>query len=124
MRGAGTTAACGVLIGAAVLLSSDHTGAAPGASVRAACLNDAKKFCASVIQNNEARRHCMVGHSAELSDGCKAAIAAHRAASGKTDLGTCRKLAHDKYFINGGRRLNNAVGQAIVRCMKSGPSAL
>src|SRR5690349_11691000 len=42
---------------------------------RPACLNDAKKFCASVIQDEEARKRCMREHSSELSDGCRAAIA-------------------------------------------------
>jgi hypothetical protein len=98
--------------------------AGPSASVRAACLNDAKKFCASVIQDDEARRRCMTEHRAELSDGCKAAVAASTGAGGKADLATCRKLAHDKYYIENGRMLNNAVGYAVARCLKGGPGAL
>ena len=98
--------------------------AAPNAAVRAACLNDAKKFCSSVIQDDEARRNCMKAHTSELSAGCKEAVAAQRSAAGKGDLETCRKLARDKYYIDGGRRLNDAIGPAVVRCMKNGPSAL
>ena len=64
-------------------VSSNIGNAAPSASVRAACLNDAKKFCASVIHDDKARRRCMVEHNAELSDGCKAAVAAQRGASGQ-----------------------------------------
>jgi hypothetical protein len=97
---------------------------APSAAVRAACLNDAKKFCNSVIQDDEARRTCMKAHAEELSPGCKQAVAAQRSATGKGDLETCRRLARDKYYIDGGRRLNDAVGPAVVRCMKNGPSAL
>jgi hypothetical protein len=66
-------------------VSPNSGSAAPSASVRAACLNDAKKFCASVLQNDEARRRCMTEHTAELSEGCKAAVAAERRASGKGD---------------------------------------
>jgi hypothetical protein len=98
--------------------------AAPNAAVRAACLNDVKKFCSSVVQDDEARRSCMKAHASELSAGCKEAVAAQRSASGKGDLETCRKLARDKYYIDGGRRLNDAVGPAVVRCMKNGPSAI
>jgi hypothetical protein len=98
--------------------------AAPSAAVRAACLNDAKKFCSSVIQDDEARRNCMKAHASELSAGCKEAVAAQRSAAGNGDLETCRKLARDKYFVQDGRALNRAIGPAIMRCMKNGPSAL
>jgi len=97
--------------------------AAPSAAVRAACLDDAKRYCGSVIQNDEARRACMRAHADELSAGCRAAVAAQQA-SGKPDLGKCRRLAYAKYHIEYGRMLNNAVGAAIQRCMKDGPSAL
>jgi hypothetical protein len=107
-----------LLCGALIPLNSGYSAPRP------ACLNDAKKFCASVIQDEEARRRCMREHGAELSEGCKAAIAADRRASGKGDLETCRKLAHDKYYIDGGRRLNTAVPHAIARCMKQGPGAI
>jgi hypothetical protein len=58
--------------------------AAPSAAVRAACLNDARKFCAPVIQNDEARRRCMAEHAAELSSGCKAALAQGAGGQGKS----------------------------------------
>ena len=90
---------------------------------RSACLNDAKKLCASVIHDDEARRGCMREHSAELSEGCKAAVAAERGADGGK-LATCRKLAREKYYIDGGRRLNTAVPHAVARCMKGGPGAI
>jgi hypothetical protein len=61
-----------------------NSDSAPSASVRAACLDDAKKFCASVIQDDAARRRCMTEHTAELSDGCKAAVAAQRSGEGHT----------------------------------------
>ena len=66
----------------------------------------------------------MKAHAAELSAGCKEAVAAQQSAAGKGDLETCRKLAHDKYYIDGGRALNKAVGHAVARCMKNGPTAL
>ena len=43
---------------------------------------------------------------------------------GKVDKETCRKLARDKHFVQGGRMLNKAVHAAVVRCMQSGPSAI
>jgi len=69
------------------LVPTNSDSAPPSASVRAACLNDAKKFCASVIQDDEARRRCMTEHTAELSDGCKAAVAAQRGGSGQRQKG-------------------------------------
>jgi hypothetical protein len=109
-----------------VLAASAAVDAAPSAAVRAACLDDAKKFCSSVIHDDAARRSCMQSHDAELSAGCKAAVAAERGgqAGGQGKLATCRKLAHDKYFVENGRMLNNAVGAAVARCLKNGPSAI
>lgn len=107
-----------LVFGALIPLSDSYSAPRP------ACLNDAKKFCASVIQDDDARRRCMREHAAELSEGCKAAVAAERRAGGKGDLATCRKLANDKYHIDGGRRLNVAVPHAVARCMKQGPGAI
>ena len=36
----------------------------------------------------------------------------------------CRKLAYEKYYVQDGRALNNAIGPAIERCKQHGPSAL
>jgi hypothetical protein len=47
----------------------------PNAALRQACGDDARKFCAAVIQDLEARRACMRAHQADLSSACKAAIA-------------------------------------------------
>jgi hypothetical protein len=44
------------------------------ASVRAACMNDAKKHCGSVIDDTNARRACMAKHKPKLSKRCKVAI--------------------------------------------------
>jgi hypothetical protein len=44
------------------------------ASVRAACMNDAKKLCASAVDDANARRACMAKNKAKLSKGCKVAI--------------------------------------------------
>jgi len=107
-----------------VLIKPSVGDTAPSAAVRMACLDDAKKFCSAVLHDDEARRACMKNHAAELSAGCQDAVSAERRAAGKGDLETCRKLARDKYYIDGGRRLNDAIGPAVVRCMKNGPSAL
>ena len=55
---------------------------APSAAVRAACAPDAKRLCAAVIGNPEARHKCMVEHRAQLSETCKTAIADDKKASG------------------------------------------
>ena len=47
----------------------------PNAALREACGDDARKFCAAVIQDPQARRACMRAHQADLSSTCKAAIA-------------------------------------------------
>jgi hypothetical protein len=47
----------------------------PNAALRQACGDDARKLCAAVIQDQEARRACMRAHQADLSSTCKAAIA-------------------------------------------------
>jgi hypothetical protein len=47
----------------------------PSAAVRQACGDDARRLCAAVIQDLEARRACMRAHAADLSAACKAAIA-------------------------------------------------
>jgi hypothetical protein len=52
------------------------------------------------------------------------ALAANEKPKGKADLATCRKLAHDKYFVQNGRALNRAVSHAVKRCMEQGPSAI
>jgi hypothetical protein len=54
----------------------------PSPAVRAACSGDARRLCGAVIRNAEKRRACMVGHAAQLSAGCKAAIAAQRKGAG------------------------------------------
>ena len=45
-------------------------------AVRAACSADVKKFCADAPRGKGQLRGCLQGHEAELSDGCKAALAA------------------------------------------------
>jgi hypothetical protein len=81
------------------VISLNNSYAAP----RPACLNDAKKLCASVIHDDEARRRCMRGHAAELSEGCKAAVAADRRDSGQVDTAK--------------------VNQCIARCAARSPGA-
>lgn len=52
-------------------------------------------------------------------------FAAGEKQNGKYDLGTCRKLAKEKLYIENGRRLNiGAIKAGVHRCMKSGPSAI
>lgn len=46
------------------------------ASLRQACAADAQKLCPD--KTGPDRRQCMMDHTADLSDGCKSAIAAMR----------------------------------------------
>ena len=51
-------------------------GAGPrNAAVHQACIGDAQRFCSAVIRDKQARRACMKAHRAELSAGCKEALA-------------------------------------------------
>jgi hypothetical protein len=64
-------------------ITSQAKAAAPQA-VRAACHDDVRRLCAAVLWNAEARQACMREHSAELSAGCKAAIAQWHGREGGT----------------------------------------
>jgi acyl-CoA thioesterase I len=50
----------------------------PPETVRDACVADARRLCAAVIQDNEKRHACMRAHRAELSSDCRRAIAESR----------------------------------------------
>ena len=78
----------------------------PNAATRQACIGDAIKFCNSVIQDLHARQACMRAHRAELSDGCKAALAKQFGLP-KTAGGT--KPPCDRFCFN--------------RCMSNTPAA-
>jgi len=41
---------------------------------RAACRDDAYRFCSAVIKDNGKRRACMAAHRSQLSPGCQASI--------------------------------------------------
>jgi hypothetical protein len=56
-------------------MASQAEAAAPPQYVRAACHDDAKRLCASVLSNTAKRQACMKEHHADLSAGCKAAVA-------------------------------------------------
>jgi hypothetical protein len=49
---------------------------AGGGDVRQACMADFQKFCGDVQSGGGARMQCMKQHAAQLSGGCKSAIAA------------------------------------------------
>ena len=60
-------AAVGLILLTTVALASES-------DVRNACMNDAKKFCGSAVDQAEARRACMTKYKSRLSRGCKVAI--------------------------------------------------
>ena len=62
---------------AACAFSSAMAQAPAGPSVREACAADMQKLCAGL--ERPAVRECMRSHMDQVSDGCKAAIAARRA---------------------------------------------
>ena len=73
--------ACAVLAIAAgaFACSPAGSGSSPrGPSIREACAADIQQFCADVDRSQI--RDCMTTHADQLSAGCKAAIAARRAA--------------------------------------------
>jgi hypothetical protein len=47
---------------------------ASDASVRAACMNDAKRLCRSVIDDTNGRRACMAKYKSKFSKSCKLAL--------------------------------------------------
>jgi hypothetical protein len=49
-------------------------------SPRTACAADIAKLCPGAQPGNGSIRQCMMAHQADLSDGCKSAIAAAQAA--------------------------------------------
>jgi len=53
---------------------------AGGGGVRAACAADISKLCPDAQPGNGSIRQCIASHSDQLSDGCKSALAAARAA--------------------------------------------
>ena len=63
-------------------IASQTDAAAPPKYVRAACHDDAKRLCASVLRDTPKRQACMREHRAELSAGCKAAVAKWRGKEG------------------------------------------
>jgi hypothetical protein len=63
-------------------ITSQTEAATPPQYVRAACVGDARRLCASVLRNTLKRQACMREHRAELSAGCKAALAKWRGKEG------------------------------------------
>jgi len=45
-----------------------------GETTRAACRADAYRLCGAVIRDTDRRRACMRDHTAQLSQGCRAAL--------------------------------------------------
>lgn len=60
------------------LAGASAAAAAPPAAVHAACVDDAKRLCADVFDNQKARMACMQKHHAEWSARCKAAVSKFR----------------------------------------------
>jgi hypothetical protein len=63
-------------------ITSQTEAATPPKYVRAACHDDARRLCAKVLSDTPKRQACMREHRAELSAGCKAAVAKWRGKEG------------------------------------------
>ena len=70
-----TMVVLGIGLLSVVLVPSRTEAATPPKYVRAACHDQAQKFCAAVIRDTPKRQACMRKHHDELSADCKAAIA-------------------------------------------------
>jgi hypothetical protein len=71
---AGLAAIAAAAIAATPSLAQSPEG--PGGGVRAACAADLSKLCPDAQPGNGSIRQCITAHRDELSDGCKAALAA------------------------------------------------
>jgi hypothetical protein len=112
---------------------TSQTQAAPPQAVRAACSGDAQRLCAAVLGDPKAQPACMREHRAELSAGCKAAIAQWRGRAGGgpqagrgegTEVGPgpnrrarCAAYVQDYSFHAGAAWKMNAGRAALQRCM-------
>jgi hypothetical protein len=114
-------------------ITSQTQAAAPQA-VRAACSGDAQRLCAAVLGDSKKRQACMREHRAELSAGCKAAIAQWRGKGagapqggqlgsedtklppGRNRLERCRAYVQAYSFTGNINRLH-AGPAAVRRCM-------
>ncbi len=63
--------------GVAAAQAGQGQGAPAMSAIRQACAADVQKLCPD--KTGPDRRQCMMDHAADLSDGCKSAIAAMRA---------------------------------------------
>jgi len=71
-------AAALMLLGAGAASAQQGQGNPAMAAVREACAADMQKLCAD--KTGPDRRQCMMDHQADLSDGCKTALANARSA--------------------------------------------
>jgi hypothetical protein len=116
-----------------VLVSATETEAGPPQAVRAACSGDAQRLCAAVLGDPKAQPACMREHRAELSAGCKAAIAQWRGGagggpqvsrgegtevtSGPNRRARCAAYVQDYSFHAGSAWKINGGRAALQRCM-------
>ena len=65
---------------ASAFAADDTTTATPGTGKRwTACETEIQKFCSNIEKGKGKLRACLNEHTADLSDGCKASMAAHDA---------------------------------------------
>jgi hypothetical protein len=78
--------ACAALSIAATAVAAQAQAPAGQVSVREACAADMQKLCPDVGRLK--MRECMRSHADQVSDGCKAAAAAHMASQAQTPAQT------------------------------------
>jgi hypothetical protein len=128
----GRVALLSVAVLVSAITSQTEAASPPPEAVRAACMSDAQRLCAAVIGNLPARRACMTEHRAELSAGCKAAIAQWRGRgsggpqasqagdevpSGPNRRARCAAYVQDYSFHAGAAWKINGGKAALARCM-------
>jgi hypothetical protein len=90
-------------------------------------MHDAKRLCAAVLGNQEARMKCMKQHRAELSPECRAKIAEQRdvdgtrPASGGSSREKCAAMAADQNRLGGASGHRFGGPAALKRCMQGQP---
>jgi hypothetical protein len=87
--------ACAALTVAATAFAAQAQAPAGQVSVREACAADMQKLCPGVSALK--MRECMRSHADEVSDGCKAAAAAHMASQAQTPAPTTSTPAPDQH---------------------------
>lgn len=79
---------CSLLLGACSSLGAQQLSDAQRSAIKSACRGDYQKVCASVPPGTKDSLQCLVQHSAEVSAGCREALAPAASSSAAAPAGT------------------------------------